>query len=88
MGKSLSIVAFQFLPFSRSWIVRLCFMIDRDHLDDVLSLAMQDRNPNVRYEAIQAIRENKYWKVINLVSDSIRDRDDKVRMAAVNCLGE
>jgi HEAT repeat protein len=88
MGKSPSIVVFQYFPPVRPLMVRYCFKFDQDHLYDVLLLALRDRNPKVRYAAIQSIRENKCWKAISLASKAIRDRDDKVRLAAVKCLSE
>ena len=86
MGRSLSLVAYQIFPFIRSWVVRYCAILDPGHCRDVYSLALQDRNPTVRCEAIRSILKNKGWGAIELVACAAKDRDDKVRMAVVNCL--
>jgi HEAT repeat protein len=88
MGKSLSLVAFQYFPFARPLVVRFCNVIDPSHFHDLLLLALQDKRPNVRCEGIQAITKKQHWTAIGLVSHAIKDRDDKVRLAAVNCLSQ
>ena len=86
MATSIGLVAFQYLPFARPWIIQPCLAIDPGHRNNILLLALKDRNRRARYKAVQSIMRGRDREAVNFVLMVLKDPDASVRLAATNCL--
>jgi HEAT repeat protein len=53
---------------------------------DVLSKAMRDRSPMVRSKAIEIVAERGTAEIVPMVEELLTDKNEQVRIDAVNCL--
>lgn len=56
-------------------------------LGDLLAVGMRDPSPSVRSAAVQMVAEHEVEAAVPLVEGLLNDRSEKVRLAAVKCLG-
>lgn len=88
MSHSLGAFAFRVLPFARCQIVQWCAIFGPQDFDHILALAIKDKEPKVRYEAIKTITKHKAWSAIYLVISVIKDPNISVRLAAIYSLAQ
>jgi HEAT repeats len=86
MSRSIWSDVFRTIPFAHGLVLQLCARFNPDQLPQVLPLALGDKNPKVRYEAILVIIGKRLWSAIGDVVPLTRDANASVRLASIYAL--